>query len=102
MSSFASLTGQTLSSEDGPDSFDQLDALLGKTGKGREWVVEHSGRLSIIKDDWKFIEPGPGPKIQMNTNTETGNDTVPQLYNMNSDIGEKHNVAKHNPDLVRS
>jgi arylsulfatase A-like enzyme len=101
MSSFASLTGQTLSPEDGPDSFDQLNALLGKTGKGREWVVEHSGRLSIIKDDWKFIEAGPGPKLQINTNTETGNNTAPQLYNLNSDIGEKHNVANHNTDLVK-
>jgi arylsulfatase A-like enzyme len=101
MSSFASLTRQTLVKEDGPDSFDQVDALLGKTGKGREWVVEHSGRLSIIKDDWKFIEAGPGPKLQINTNTETGNNTAPQLYNLNSDIGEKHNVADHNPDLVK-
>ena len=69
--------------------------------KGRDWVVEHSGRLSIIKGDWKFIEPGPGSKLQMNTNTETGNDTIPQLYNLNSDIGEKYNVARHNPDLVK-
>jgi arylsulfatase A-like enzyme len=100
MSSFASLIGERLSSEVGPDSFNQIDALLGKTGKGRDWVVEHSGRLSIIKGDWKFIEPGPGPKLQVNTNTETGNDPLPQLYNMNSDIGEKQNVAKYNHDLV--
>jgi arylsulfatase A-like enzyme len=101
MSSLASLTGVTLKQEDGPDSFNQLDALLGKTGRGREWLVEHTGRLSIIKDDWKYIEAGPGPGIQLNTNTETGNNPLPQLYNMNSDIGEKHNVAKHNPDLVK-
>jgi arylsulfatase A-like enzyme len=101
MSSFASLTGQILAPEDGPDSFNQIDALLGKTGKGREWVVEHSGRLSLIKDDWKFIESGPGPELQINTNTETGNNTAPQLYNMNSDIGEKYNVANHNSDLVK-
>jgi arylsulfatase A-like enzyme len=100
MSSFASLTGERLSSDEGPDSFNQIDALLGKTGKGRDWVVEHSGRLSIIKGDWKYIEPGPGPKIQLHTNTETGNNTIPQLYNLNSDIGEENNVAKYNPDLV--
>ena len=100
MSSFASLTGQKLSLNDGPDSFNQLDAILGKTGKGRDWVVEHSGRLSIIKGDWKLIETGSGPKLLLNTNTETGNSIFPQLYNMNSDIGEKFNVAKHNPDLV--
>jgi arylsulfatase A-like enzyme len=101
MSSFASLTGQKLSEDEGPDSFNQIDAILGKSGNGRDWVVEHSGRLSIIKGDWKFIEPGPGPKRQLNTNTETGNDPNPQLYNLNSDIGEKHNIAKHNPELVK-
>ena len=101
ISSFASLTGQKLSEDEGPDSFNQLDALLGKSDTGRDWVVEHSGRLSIIKGDWKLIEPGPGPKLQVNTNTETGNDPNPQLYNLNSDLGEKINVAKHNPDLVK-
>jgi arylsulfatase A-like enzyme len=101
MSSFAALTGQTLSHDDGPDSFNQIDAILGKTAKGRDWLVEHSGRLSIIKGDWKFIEPGPGPKLQVNTDTETGNNPFPQLYNMNSDIGEKNNVARYNPDLVK-
>jgi arylsulfatase A-like enzyme len=100
LSSLASLTGQALAPDEAPDSFDQIGALLGKTGKGREWVVEHSGGLSIIKGDWKLIEPSSGPKIQVNTNTETGNSIFPQLYNMNSDIGEKFNVAKHNPDLV--
>ena len=39
--------------------------------------------------------------FRYNTNTETGNDTSPQLYNLNSDIGEKINVAQHNPDLVK-
>ena len=100
MSSLASLTGQALAPDEAPDSFNQIDALLGRTVQGRDWVVEHSGGLSIIKGDWKLIEPGSGPKIQVNTNTETGNSIFPQLYNMNSDIGEKFNVAKHNPDLV--
>jgi arylsulfatase A-like enzyme len=101
MSSFASLTGQKLAPDAGTDSFDLIETLLGKTLKGRDWLVEHSGRLSIIKGDWKYIEPGPGPKIQVNTNTETGNNSAPQLYNMNSDIGEKFNAARHNPDLVK-
>jgi arylsulfatase A-like enzyme len=103
MSSFAALTGQSLSPEAGPDSFDNLEILLGKSKIGREWLVEHSsnGRLSIIKGDWKFIEPGPGPKLNINTNIETGNDTVPQLYNLKTDLGEKNNVAADNPAIVK-
>ena len=102
MSSFAALTGQRLAPDAGPDSFDYLSVLLGKSKKGREWLIEHSssGRLSIINGDWKYIEPGSGPKIQVNTNTETGNDPMPQLYNLKTDLGEKNNVAPQNPDIV--
>jgi len=101
MASFAALTGQNLTDDSGPDSFNQLDALLGKSAKGREWLVEHASRLTIIKGDWKFIEPGPGQKLQVNTNTETGNDPLPQLYNLRSDLGEKVNVAEQNPLIVK-
>jgi arylsulfatase A-like enzyme len=101
MASFASLTGQTLAKEEGPDSFNQIDALLGKSGKGRDWLVEHAGRLTIIKGDWKYIEPGGGVKLQVNTNTETGNDPLPQLYNLKTDLGERNNVAPQNPSIVK-
>jgi hypothetical protein len=75
--------------------------MLGKSGKGRDWVVGHSGRLSIIKGDWKYIEPGPGVKLQVNTNTETGNDPEVQLFNLKTDLGEKYNVASQNPVIVK-
>jgi arylsulfatase A-like enzyme len=101
MASFASLTGQSLSNDDAPDSFNNINALLGKSDKGREWLVEHAGRLTLIKEDWKFIEPGPGVKVQVNTNTETGNDPEPQLYNLKTDLGERKNVAVQNPLVVK-
>jgi arylsulfatase A-like enzyme len=101
LSSFAALTGQKLEPGDAPDSFNQLDALTGKSKTGREWLVEHASRLTVIKGDWKFIEPGQGNKIQVNTNTETGNDPKPQLYNLKDDIGEKVNVAEQNPLIVK-
>jgi arylsulfatase A-like enzyme len=98
MASFAALTGQTFPSDAGPDSFDNLNALTGQSKTGRDWLVEHSsnGRLSLIRGDWKIIEPGPGPKLNVNTNIETGNDTVPQLYNLKTDPGERNNVAGEN------
>ena len=98
MASFAALTGQTLTSDAGPDSFDNLNTLTGQSKTDRDWLVEHSsnGRLSLIRGDWKIIEPGPGPKLNGNTNIETGNDTVPQLYNLKTDLGEKNNLAGEN------
>lgn len=103
MASFASLTGQKLPEGAGPDSFDNLQTFLGKSKTGREWIVEQSAssKLSVIEGDWKYIEPGPGQKIQVNTNTETGNDTNPQLYNLKNDLGEKNNVAGQNPEILR-
>ncbi len=103
MASFAKLTGQTLSAGEGPDSQDHLNALLGKSKTNRDWIVEQSsnGRLSLIKGDWKYIEPGPGVKLNVNTNTETGNDPLPQLYNLRTDIGERNNVATENQAIVK-
>ncbi len=101
MASLASLTEQKLSSEAGPDSFDHLNVLLGKSDKGRDWLVEHARKLTIIKGDWKYIEPAYGEKILKNTNTETGNDTLPQLYNLRTDLGEKNNVASENSVIVK-
>jgi arylsulfatase A-like enzyme len=101
MASFASLTGQSLAKGDAPDSFNYINTLLGKSETGREWLVEHASRLTVIKGNWKFIEPGQGVKLQVNTNTETGNDPLPQLYNLKNDLGEKNNVASQNPAIVK-
>jgi arylsulfatase A-like enzyme len=102
MASFAALAGQILPSGAGPDSRNHLNDLLGKSKAGRDWIVEQasSNKLSIIKGGWKYIEPGPGAKVQVNTNTETGNDPLPQLYDLKTDIGEKNNVAPQHPLIV--
>jgi arylsulfatase A-like enzyme len=103
MASFSKLVGESMPSGAGPDSFDHLDALLGKSVKGREWLVGQSsaGKLTLIRGDWKYIEPGDGPRIYANTNTESGNDPMPQLYNLKSDLGEKNNVAPENQTIVK-
>ena len=101
MASFAALTGRKLAPDDAPDSFDILPALLGKSPVGREHLVEHAGILSLIKGDWKYIEPRKGPKVNKNTNTELGTDPKPQLYNLRNDLGEKNDVASEHPEVVK-
>lgn len=100
--SLASLAGQSLSDRAAPDSFNQLPVLLGQSDQDRAFVVEHaaSGALSLIKDGWKLIEPHDGPKMNTNTNIELGHDLEPQLYNLENDLGERHNVAKEFPEKV--
>ena len=78
-----------------------MPALLGETQTGRNHLVEQSKVLSLIKGDWKYIQPGKGPKINRNVNLETGLDPQPQLYDLKKDLGEKNNVAAENPKIVK-
>jgi len=102
LSSMAALTGQKLDSQAGPDSFDVSAALLAKSPAGRDHLVEHAGTLSLIKGDWKYIEPSRGAKFNANTNTELGNDPQAQLYNLKDDLGEKQNLAAKRPEIVKA
>lgn len=99
--SLAALTGLKLAAADAPDSFDVLGALLGRTETGRDHLVEHAGALSLLQGDWKYIEPSKGPRRNVSTNTELGNDPQPQLYDLANDLGEKNNVATAHPERVR-
>jgi len=100
--SFATLTGQKLATNDAPDSYDMLNAFIGKSANGREVLVEHTGNsgFSLIKGDWKYIQPLAGPKKNKN-NIELGNDLQPQLYNLKNDIGETKNLSNENPEKVK-
>lgn len=101
LSSFAGFGKRELSGADAPDSHDVLAALLGDSATGRDHLVEHAGALSLIRGKWKYIEPSTGAKFNPNTGIEMGRDTVPQLYDLEVDIGEKNNVAPLHPELVR-
>jgi len=100
--SLARLTGQQLSTNTAPDSHNNIEVLLGKSNKGRDYIIEHAlnGTLSIIKGNWKYIEPSTGKRIDENTNIELGNYIDAQLYNLSIDLGEKNNVAIDNKAKV--
>jgi arylsulfatase A-like enzyme len=100
LASFAALTGQILSREDAPDSVDLLGVMLGTSATGRDCLVEQAGPLSLITGRWKLISPHPGPKVNLDTNTELGNDAQPQLYDLRADLGERRNVARDYPEVV--
>ncbi len=101
MASFADMLNVPLAENDAPDSFKRLDVFLGKSEQDRDHVIEHAGPLSIIKGEWKYIEPKNGPKINKNSNIELGNDPGPQLYNLKKDTGETNNLAASNPEKVK-
>lgn len=101
--SFAKLTGQPLHPNDAPDSYDVLSALLGKSTTGRKAMLEESFTLALRNGSWKYITPqtkGTPPWLS-NKKVATGLSNTPQLFNLNNDIGEQHNVTGHYPEVTR-
>jgi len=106
LADFAALLSQTYNKADAMDSENQLNALLGRDPVGRSVIVEHAGTWSLVQKKpnearWKYIEPSNGPGYNKLTHMELGNNSMPQLYNLDDDIGEKNNVAERHPDRVQ-
>lgn len=93
LSSLADLAGQRLAAGEGPDSQDVWTAFIGRAKVGRKVYVEQGSALALRQGSWKYIEPSQGRRVNPNTNTELGNDTAPQLYDLTTDPGERTNVA---------
>lgn len=101
LASFANMLNQPIPKGEAEDSENMLAAFLGKTSKGRAIHIQQGGALSITKDGWKYIEPSAGPAILQLVNIESGNSKEPQLYNLNTDVGEKNNLAAQYPEKVK-
>jgi len=102
LASFAALLGARATDPSSRDSENHLAALVGQSPSARAALIEQSGaRLALRQGAWKYIPPSQGPRIQVNTNTELGNDPEPQLYDLTSDPGERKNLASAQPDRVR-
>lgn len=102
LASFAALTGIPLAEDEAPDSFDASDVLTGKSTRDREYVIEQADALSILKGNWKYIEPNDGNAIASGTNIELGNLSKPQLYNLSVDLSERHNLADMEPGKTQN
>jgi arylsulfatase A-like enzyme len=100
--SIARLVGVESGVGEAVDSRDQLDVWLGNSDAGREYLVEESvGGLALRYGAWKYIGPVDNPRPRTATkNIESGFATVPQLYDLGADIGERSNLAVDNPELV--
>lgn len=79
------LVGATIPQEAFPDSTNQLPALLGQDKEGRVYLVEqaHGNRLALRWGAHKYV---PGKQAQ--------------LYYLENDIQEQHNIAPQHPEMV--
>jgi arylsulfatase A-like enzyme len=101
LASFAALSKQPLVGARAPDSVDTLAAFLGTSPTGRTELIEQAGGQALRSGQWKYIEASKRPKRNEQTNTELGNDAVPQLYDLSRDPGERRNLADAHPEKVK-
>jgi arylsulfatase A-like enzyme len=102
MRSFAKMIGIEIKADEGIDSENNIDVILGKSQKDRDYIIEQNANntLAIVKANWKYIEPSNADSFNPLVNIELGNSPHPQLYNLTTDLGEKNNVAVANPKIV--
>jgi arylsulfatase A len=103
LASLASLVGQSVANEN-TDSENYLDAWLGEKKTGREVMIEESFTLALREKEWKYIRPHKGtiPAWMSGKDIEPGLMQTAQLYDLQQDIGERHNLADSLPDVVKS
>lgn len=101
LATFAALVGKRYNQSTAPDSRDQLAVWLGESRSGRAEIVAQGGSLALREGHWKFIPPSQGRKFNANTETETGNEPEPQLYNLSHDPGETNNLALKEPERTQ-
>jgi len=100
--SFSKMLNVKLDKDQVIDGEDMLQAILGKTNKGRTVLIKQGiNTLAIRKENWKYIDPSNGPTMNLLTNIEMGNNQQPQLYDLNKDIGEKENLASRYPEITK-
>ncbi|MEN1704646.1 MAG: sulfatase-like hydrolase/transferase [Planctomycetota bacterium] len=100
---FANLAGFDVPTDRVIDGVDQTDLLLGINAVGaREnfiytTVIPEHAANGIRRGKWKYLRAEqfvPGY-------AEVARDEVPELYDLEADIGETRNLAEEHPDVVR-
>lgn len=99
MASFAKMLGVHLPAKEFTDSKDYFNTMIGKSDNGRDYIIEQpeNNALCIVKDGWKYLSPAKGPRLFKAVNIESGISKEDQLYDLNTDPQELHNLAKKNP-----
>ncbi|WP_075603983.1 sulfatase family protein [Saccharicrinis aurantiacus] len=101
MDLFASLATLLGTEELSTDSEDILPALLGESKTGRKsLIIEATTRTALRKGDWLMIPPYDGVTVNEEVNIELGNSKSYQLYNLKHDIGQEHNLADSEKEVL--
>ncbi len=106
--SLASLTKAPVPDDAILDSFDVMDALLGRPGaKGRTHLVQQDngrgGNYGFRSGNWKLQRHDSKKARNVHVEAELANSDVAQyrLYNLSLDHGERSNVLAEHPDVAK-
>ena len=81
------------------DSFSFLTSMSGRTdNEGRTTLVNHSnhGEFAFRDGPWKLVFRMSGRNLE----ESRGKPTIAELFNLESDINEQHDVSGQHPDVV--
>ncbi|TBN18669.1 sulfatase family protein [Hyunsoonleella pacifica] len=100
--SLASLVNQKIEKADGVDSKNFMVSWLGKSNKGREFLLEESYTYGLRMGNWKYIKPKDKavPKWIVQKFVDPGFRPEPQLFNLDEDPSEEKNIADDYPEVV--
>lgn len=104
--STAELVGEHLADDTAIDSQPLLDAWMGDDPLGREMLFKQSVPAHTLRvGPLKYIAPAQSQAgryrfIETNKGIESGASTLPQLYDLSTDLGEQTNIAADRPDAV--
>ncbi len=103
LATFGDLVGVELSEEAGPDSISFYKTLIGQSESARSTLVmkSGSGAMTARQGPWKLItQLGSGGFSEPKRIKPTPGGPVGQLYNLDEDIGEIHNLYAQKPEVV--
>jgi len=106
MATCAAIVGEKLPREAAPDSFNIIDALLGKKSSKpvRDHLISHSskGIFAIRQGDWKLILDTKGSGGWVNPRDGDPQPGTPgQLYNLAEDPYEQNDLWQQRQDIVQ-
>lgn len=82
------------------DSFSFLPALLGRVaGDRRTTLVSHSnfGEFAYRDGPWKLVFKMTGKNLE----ESRGKGTIAELYNLDADVAEEHDLSAKHPEIVQ-
>lgn len=104
MATCAEILGAALPADAGEDSVSLLPLLRGEGGPGRAHAVQHSieGKFAVREGRWKLVLcPGSGGWTRSDAQAAREGLPLVQLYDLQADPGETHNLHAERPDRVR-